>query len=521
MSFRLESVIAKNREQDQNSFWYRDSPHRVTGQSPIELDLAHSEECFTGDNQISVIIGKNGSGKSRILSSIAEVFAERVGDGGRSARSMDLEVTYSNLGKRHTLSSDETKQMSREAQKEARANTSRGPSRVIASTMTPFDKFRLSREVIRERVPAKRYNEAEFDERFFYCYAGLRDSNSRTDFKAFIFRSIKGIFLGGQRTEIQLHKLHNVFNFLGYKPEIEVVYKLAGYTYSNKTISLIQSHASFDEIIDAMRFQGMRTQFEYYFKKDPNALQNIRTAINKVLDSPRGMSYAVGRDEVRSFRVQLSANEVERDLLRDVFLLKDLRLLNLHDIRLTRSTDYNKINFLDASSGEISIVAGMLGIASKIEDNSLVLIDEPEISLHPEWQENYINLLRSTFSGFTGCHFIIATHSPLILSNIGLEGAFVTELSESGGRSIDIKQFSGASTDKILLTGFGVAGSNNLFLKQELIKAINLAATGKTSSEEFDKLRIFLMNARVMIDEKSNIAGLIDDLIDVTSDNGN
>ncbi|TOE35513.1 ATP-binding protein, partial [Vibrio parahaemolyticus] len=63
-------------------------------------------------------------------------------------------------------------------------------------------------------------------------------------------------------------------------------------------------------------------------------------------------------------------------------------------------------------------------------DNSIILIDEPEISLHPKWQENFMPLLMSVFSGYQSCQFIIASHSPQIVSNVSKTNCFVTSISK-------------------------------------------------------------------------------------------
>lgn len=43
------------------------------------------------------------------------------------------------------------------------------------------------------------------------------------------------------------------------------------------------------------------------------------------------------------------------------------------------------IHFGDCSSGEKHMIFAFTGVLSSIESKSIVLIDEPEISLHPEW----------------------------------------------------------------------------------------------------------------------------------------
>jgi predicted ATP-binding protein involved in virulence len=50
-----------------------------------------------------------------------------------------------------------------------------------------------------------------------------------------------------------------------------------------------------------------------------------------------------------------------------------------------------------------------------LHEAGLVLIDEIELHLHPEWQRIIIQRLTQTFPG---CQFIVTTHSPQVLSNV-------------------------------------------------------------------------------------------------------
>ncbi|KHJ69215.1 hypothetical protein QU24_04610 [Pantoea rodasii] len=61
---------------------------------------------------------------------------------------------------------------------------------------------------------------------------------------------------------------------------------------------------------------------------------------------------------------------------------------------------------------EIKVNAGFEEVYSEIFNDSN-LIDEPENSLHPKWQREYISFLRG-FIGYKSVKIIMATHSPLI-----------------------------------------------------------------------------------------------------------
>lgn len=76
----------------------------------------------------------------------------------------------------------------------------------------------------------------------------------------------------------------------------------------------------------------------------------------------------------------------------------------------------------ELSSGEKQIAyrVGYLLKSLRGLSGGIILIDEPELSLHPKWQEKYLQFLRDVFSDASGLNiqFIIATHSPLLLKGV-------------------------------------------------------------------------------------------------------
>lgn len=73
----------------------------------------------------------------------------------------------------------------------------------------------------------------------------------------------------------------------------------------------------------------------------------------------------------------------------------------------------------------IGDIARRLAICNPVLDNPLdgegiVLIDELELHLHPKWQGEVVDKLRTTFPN---CQFFITTHSPHIVQNLRLQDA--------------------------------------------------------------------------------------------------
>ena len=88
--------------------------------------------------------------------------------------------------------------------------------------------------------------------------------------------------------------------------------------------------------------------------------------------------------------------------------IKDLEpLFKIKSTEETHSVD-------ELSSGEKQIFFRAGSILGYNLHNSIILIDEPEISLHPEWQQNILDFYRKVAGNN---QLIIATHSPHIISS--------------------------------------------------------------------------------------------------------
>ena len=78
----------------------------------------------------------------------------------------------------------------------------------------------------------------------------------------------------------------------------------------------------------------------------------------------------------------------------------------------------------------------------------LILIDEPDLHLHLDWQRQYIQKLIDVFSTLDpeiNLHFIIATHSPFIISDLPTECMVVLDKSEKNihkGEFVEVKEYS-------------------------------------------------------------------------------
>ncbi|WP_429844549.1 AAA family ATPase [Brevibacillus sp. FIR094] len=88
--------------------------------------------------------------------------------------------------------------------------------------------------------------------------------------------------------------------------------------------------------------------------------------------------------------------------------------IEIKDGQITFLKDEERLYYEDLSAGEKQLVALFVYTRLALTPGSIVIIDEPELSLHISWQRKFI---RSLVSEQEGTQFIISTHSPFIISN--------------------------------------------------------------------------------------------------------
>jgi len=139
-------------------------------------------------------------------------------------------------------------------------------------------------------------------------------------------------------------------------------------------------------------------------------------------------------------------------------------------------TDKKHRNLFDLSHGERSIFIGNLILFDKVKEkntNLIIYLDEPDLTLHPEWQKKYINELIKTFSSWNKkIHFIITSHSPFIVSDLPKENIIFLDKGKQV-KGTEKKQTFGANIHTLLSDSFfmdnGLMGE---FAKNKINKII-------------------------------------------------
>ena len=120
--------------------------------------------------------------------------------------------------------------------------------------------------------------------------------------------------------------------------------------------------------------------------------------------------------KLETFQPLLDRLELLRDIVNDRFLFKKLHFDRNQGFAISSEDSDVLLDPRQLSSGEQHELVLMYDLLMNVKKNSLVLIDEPEISLHVAWQQAFLDDLDRVAS-LTSLRFIIATHSPQIIGN--------------------------------------------------------------------------------------------------------
>lgn len=392
-------------------------------------------------NYISLIVGNNGTGKSRVLSKIARYFVEQIKD-------LNQKPLFGSI-----------------------FEYNRRPEKVIAITNSISDKFPMDESF---RPFQNKTNNIYFRD-FKYNYLGTRNRINSFSNRALMNRALDILFENYSELDVSRNYRY-IFDYLDYEPILKLNYRI-----SSKFFNTYNREISPVDLIDYLNNQNDNTKFRRLTSERIEEL--IGDKVNDLCHFIN--SYQHGNSELL---INFSAKNISRiveDNSRyenDVYSYNLIGILTKLDlIRQVEIKVYKKggseFNFNEASSGEANILSTLIALIPLIVDNSLILIDEPEISLHPLWQSQYIDLINKIFSNFKGCHIIIASHSHFLVTDLLPEKSSVITLKNQKGiiKSESILESTyGWSAEEILYTVFNVKTVRNHFIESDLVDLLGL-----------------------------------------------
>lgn len=165
----------------------------------------------------------------------------------------------------------------------------------------------------------------------------------------------------------------------------------------------------------------------------------------------------------------ISCKAASNEVVRLGFMLD---IFSLRDVKVKRASSQQSFSIFELSSGEYHMYTNLMGLGFGVEEGSLMLLDEPDNSLHPQWQRDFMAAVHGICQvGMKFGHLIVCTHSPLIVG-AALEGSTIVDLSNDEP-IVSVAPY-GASSDDILLEQFGVTSSRNRIVVDVVQRAVSI-----------------------------------------------
>ena len=164
-------------------------------------------------------------------------------------------------------------------------------------------------------------------------------------------------------------------------------------------------------------FEDYIKMCEYKEKKQIPEISRIITS-DDVFDfmlNLRSINEGIDRKREELFEEYLEAKYSD-------FQMKSLedyeKLKKVNQTRTDTQSKYIRKNLMNNIREHSNGESAFIYFIDKIKDGGLYLLDEPENSLSPEKQQELLKFLEDS-ARFFGCQFLIATHSPFLLSMTG------------------------------------------------------------------------------------------------------
>lgn len=328
-----------------------------------------------------------------------------------------------------------------------------------------------------------------------YKYLGVRNSPQQASTRAYIRKIVEYIVKDG-RPEVFEKGLKKLTNFLELPDHIEVSFRTINASiFFDGNLEKKTLDTFFKVIEDKYKDSPVRPplKLDYYnkLKQEGERIKDLIAFVNELVRKDRLMNITNGRTKILKYRVDRVG---EHKLIQ-----KDYELLeNLREIGLLKAPELNlaqkgTIEIQKTSSGEFHFFSTMIGLMATVVPNSLIFIDEPEISLHPNWQMKYLAFLRELFSEsiYDSCQFVIATHSHFIISDLRGKSAKIIGLKKPNQelKTIDIKANTfGWSAEEVLYKIFDVRTTRNHYLEMDLRKLLGLVANNSENRYEIREI---------------------------------
>ncbi|WP_312414309.1 ATP-binding protein [Shinella sp.] len=171
----------------------------------------------------------------------------------------------------------------------------------------------------------------------------------------------------------------------------------------------------------------------------------------------------------------------------------------------------------NASSGELALISSLVFLITSNRLKPLVLIDEPENSLHPVWQRDYISRVLTALE-YRNASIVVATHAPLIVTGAlasfkNIVSVFQMRNARPEPLSLSVASEGGSSIEEVLWRAFEVITPANHFVSTELMELVSKVESGQVSKHTALNI-VQTMRAESFDDQQQGFLNAVGELIE-------
>jgi predicted ATP-binding protein involved in virulence len=222
--------------------------------------------------------------------------------------------------------------------------------------------------------------------------------------------------------------------------KVEENYPISNIEYSQELEKLEKRRQELNNAIDNLDVKDLSKQFAEYFDSTKRALEILSSTSSFDETGKPNQEYvkALLQWVIKSSQIEKIdniiryANEYSNSIQRlkdpinrfvdsvNLFFKesrKEIEIDNKGEITIKAENTKKSFTVFELSSGEKQLIIMLAHIAFnyKNKNSSILIIDEPELSLHISWQELFVDAL---LKASPNAQYILATHAPAIIAHV-------------------------------------------------------------------------------------------------------
>ncbi len=294
--------------------------------------------------------------------------------------------------------------------------------------------------------------------------AGINGSGKTTLFQDFIYHSFKNeVMLKESYIEVEYieKKQHKIFKIDNDSLSVNT-FKDIRYTTDNL-------YQKFKNVV--------------YYEAGFSDRQSAKNIIIQFIDK------LIYEEDNKSSEAYLITRKILNSIFKDFDLQIEFKGVDRNREPLFRNDVSEKIKIEELSDGEQELITKAFSIYLADIKDSIILIDEPESSLHPKWQARIVQIYQK-IADKNNNQIIFATHSPHIVASVRKEQIRILVKEDNVIRVID--QFNGAygwKVDRVLLEIFRTDGLRTPEIEKKLSALKTIIFNDKYETDTFKNLQ--------------------------------